>query len=109
MTKAISIFSCANELHKRAIKRWRIAHAAPTGPAPMKVQLIGQLELKLKEHNNNEARDGNPIPFPPPCLSIQTSKTKPWLQEEPGSFEGTGSERKKLPAGSATGAIHSRG
>ena len=25
MTKAISIFSCANELHKIAIKRWRIA------------------------------------------------------------------------------------
>ena len=24
MTKAISIFSCANELHKIAIKRWRI-------------------------------------------------------------------------------------
>ena len=28
MTKAISIFSCANELHKIAIKRWRIGASA---------------------------------------------------------------------------------
>ena len=74
MTKAISIFSCANEFHKIAIKRWRIDRP-PWGA------LEGVDNLSISLWRSDIFGEGNwagdkifPIfSFSPPCLKKNLS------------------------------------